>query len=213
MDYGIDELVDMIVRGVNNILPDGVLPEPDMLAVYSLLKYRILYLGECIDETVQFFQRQIISWNIEDKGKPIEERKPIKIIIMNHGGAVDYMWSLIGLMDTSKTPIYTICMGTCASAAGVIYMAGHKRFITPHSVVMIHRGQAQISGDAGKVIDATNSYKQELKKMNDYICLRTEIPQSTLARKKNNDWELSVDECLKYKVSHKLIESIEEIID
>ena len=122
------------------------------------------------------------------------------------------MWSLIDTMLASVTPVYTVNMGQCMSAAALIFMAGHKRFMMPRAKVLIHQGYNKIEGEAQKVMDQTASYKKELKEMQDFILSRTSIPASSLSKKKNNDWELDAAYCLDHKVCDRLIQSLEEIL-
>ena len=42
-----------------------------------------------------------------DKEKKEYERQPIKLFINSYGGNVDDMWSLIDIIENSKTPIHT----------------------------------------------------------------------------------------------------------
>ena len=93
--------------------------------------------------------RMILRWNMEDAGTPPESRKPIWLYIESIGGNAIYMWTLIDAIFASVTPVYTVNMGLAASAAGLIFMAGSKRFMMPRAKVMIHEGSASFEGDAG----------------------------------------------------------------
>lgn len=92
----------------------------------------------------------------------MSERKPIWIYLHNYGGNFDLEWSLIDVITASKTPIYTVNMGVCASAAADIFIAGHKRFMLPNARVMIHQGSTSLCGDTQKVFDAIDDYKRQL---------------------------------------------------
>ena len=149
---------------------------------------------------------------MEDKGKPVEERKPIRIYLMNYGGDIDAMWSFVDMMNLSKTPIYTINMGQCASAAGIIFMAGHKRIMMPNATVMIHEGSGAFSGDANKVMDHVESYKATIKKMKEFILSNTRIEAKLLNKKRNADWEIDAQFCLEYGVCDQIAETLDDII-
>ena len=191
---------------------DSHFPDPDYLAYHQLLKERIIYIETPVDECMLRLHKQIMMWNAEDKGIEPDKRKPIRMIIMSYGGYSDYMWMLIDAIKMSITPVYTYDIGVAHSSAGLIFMAGQKRFMTPNARLLIHEGSAEFEGDAGKVLDASESYKKVLKRMKDYIVAQTSIPKGTLNRKHANDWELDADECLKYKVCDEVIASIEAII-
>ena len=155
--------------------------------------------------------RMILRWNMEDAGKKPEERSPIMIYIMSPGGEVDIMWALVDAIKLSTTPVYTINIGTASSAAALIFIAGHKRLMMPNAKVMIHEGSAHFGGDAVKVMDFSESYKKELKKMKQFILENTEIPSKQLNAKRASDWELDAAFCLENKVCDKIIESVEEV--
>ena len=141
-----------------------------------------------MDSNLLNLQRMILRWNMEDAGRPVEQRKPIHLYIMSYGGDVDYMWSLIDTIEASVTPVITVDMGVAASAAGLIFMAGHRRLMTRRAKVVIHEGSAKLAGDAVKVMDASESYKRVVKQMKDYILSRTGIASSALNRQKCHDW-------------------------
>lgn len=158
-------------------------------------------------------ERMILRWNMEDAGIEPKDRKPIRLLIHSYGGDLDYMWGLIDMIETSETPIYTVDVGRAASAASLIFMAGHRRFMLPHSTVLIHEGSASMSGDATKVLDATDNYRKELKKMKDYIQEHTGIPSKLLNKKRNNDWEIDADFCLENGVCDQIVHSLNEVIN
>ena len=122
------------------------LPEPELITYYTLENERKIWIDLSVDAMLLEYERMILRWNMEDKGKDPSDRKPIWIYLFNYGGSLDIMWSFIDIISTSKTPVYTVNMGCCASAAAIIFVSGHKRFMMPMASVMIHKGSAQIAG-------------------------------------------------------------------
>ena len=200
-----------IFPAMDNV-PDNRLPLPDEISYYVLEKERKLFLDYDIDAPVMEIERMIFRWNMEDRMKSTNERKPIWIYMLSPGGYGYYMWSLVDVIAASKTPIYTVNLGSCMSAAALIFMAGHKRFMFPNAKVLIHQGSNKIEGDAQKVQDQAASYKAELKQMQDYILSRTSITASMLNKKKNNDWEIDAKFCLENGVCHTIVSSIDEVL-
>lgn len=188
------------------------LPIPDLVSYYVLENDRKLYLEREVDGNTMNVQRMILRWNMEDAGLPVEERKPIRLYIFSPGGDVDVMWSLIDAMEASETPIYTINMGVAASAAGLIFLAGQKRYMLSRSRVVIHEGSARMSGDAVKVMDAGESYKRMLKQMKEYILKRTKISAAVLNKQKCHDWELNARYCLEHGVCDAVVEKLGDIL-
>lgn len=185
-------------------------PNPDTISYYALEEKRRLYIDYDIAEDLTSVRRMIERWNLEDVGIPKEERKPIWLEIMSYGGYSDYCFMLIDAIETSVTPVYTVNIGVAASAGGLIFIAGHKRFMHKRAKIVIHEGSTGISGDAQKVLDATDSYKKVLKQMKDFIIEKTNITMKELNKKKSNDWELDSQYCLEHGVCEVVIESIED---
>lgn len=198
------------------ILSDNVgnyqLPDPELVSYYTLEKERKIWLDGEVDINMLEYERLILRWNIEDSGKPANERKPIWLYLMNYGGDADMMWSFIDTIESSVTPVYTVNMGVCASAAGIIFLSGHKRFMLPRGRVVIHEGSASLSGDSTKVFDAADSYKSSLKAMKEHILKKTNIPAKLLNKKRNNDWELDSAFCLEHGVCDIIVKTMDEII-
>ena len=122
-------------------IADIKLPDPDLLRFYKNQKSRIIYLDYIIDEDfIQLVGNQIIEYNIEDKGKPVEERKPIVILINSGGGNLETCFAVVGIIEQSKTPVITVNLSSAHSAAGLILLAGHKRYCMPRSQMLIHKG-------------------------------------------------------------------------
>ena len=203
---------EFLVPIIADMAHSDPLPDPDLVSYYVLEKKRKLYLDTDVDETMTEIHRMILRWNMEDKGKPAEERDPIWIYIMSDGGNIDHMRMLISAIEASITPVFTVNIGSAHSAASLIFIAGKKRFMAKYASVIIHEGAAQIGGDAIKVQDQADSYKKIIKWMKDYILDHTNIPKAQLMRRHANDWELDADYCLKNGVCDVIIESLDEVI-
>jgi ATP-dependent Clp protease protease subunit len=193
-------------------IPDRSLPEPEMMAYWKLSNQRQFYIDADIDVSILSIQREILLINEADNGIPKENRKPIMLYICSYGGDIDYMYSLIDTILLSVTPVCTVNMGVAASAASLIFMSGHKRFMMPRSKVMIHEGSAGINGDANKVMDAADDYRRVIKDMKDFILAHTKIPKNVLMKKRSNDWTLTAPECLNYGICDRVVESLDEVI-
>ena len=198
---------------INRIQDDGV-PDPDMVSYYVLENQRKIYLDSDVDSSVMSIQKMMMRWNIEDKknGKTKETAEPIWLYIMSYGGDLDYMWVLIDAIQTSIAPVYTVDLGVAASAASLIVVSGDKRYMTEHATVVIHEGSAQLAGDAIKVQDAADTYKQQLKQMKMFILAHTGIPRTQLMKKRSNDWTLNSEYCLKNKVCDEIVTDMSTIL-
>ena len=191
---------------------DPALPNPDLVSYYALEDDRKLYLETEVDEDAFTIERMILRFNMEDAGKPRNERKPVYLYIYSPGGDVDIMWSLIDAIELSETPIITVNMGVAASAAGLIFLAGHRRIMLKRSRLVIHEGSARLQGDAVKVMDASESYKKLMKQMQEFILSRTRITSAALNKQKCHDWEINADYALEHGACDMIAGTINDII-
>lgn len=192
-------------------LKEAMLPDPDEISYYVLENKRKIFMDFDIGEDVSAIERLIMRWNIEDKDKPVEDRAPIWIYIMSYGGDLDWMWSLIDCIEMSDTPVYTVNMGIVGSAASLIFLAGNQRYMMPRSKLIIHEGHAELSGDAVKVMDASEAYRKDLKRMKEFVEQHSQIPHSAIMKKRNNDWYLDAQYCLDNGACDYIISSLSEV--
>jgi len=111
----------------------------------KLLKERIILLGTAVDEHVaNLIMAQLLHLESEDPDKDIS------LYINSPGGEITGLFAIYDTMQFVKPDISTICIGQAASAAAVILGAGEKgkRFILPHSRVLIHQPHGGAQGQA-----------------------------------------------------------------
>lgn len=180
--------------------------------VYGNYNNRLIYLTGNIDEEnigkLNFILLDMIKQdNDEEEKQKNYERKPIHFYINSSGGYVDDMWSLIDIILSSKTPIYTYCTGYAMSAGFQIFLAGHKRFISKHAKLLYH----QISGcNWGKYMDMKQDFKDTERDQNEiikYILTKTKIPKEKLDEviEKKIDWYIYSDEAIKLGIADEII--------
>ena len=190
------------------------LPSPKLLDLYADRKNRIIYIDYDIDESLlRDVGRQIIEYNRSDRGKPVKERTPIVILINSGGGCLDSTYATIAIMETSKTPIITVNMNCAYSAAGLILMAGHKRYCMPRSQVLIHSGSAQgISGNYEDIQESTKSYKKMIEEMREFIVSKTKIDKSLMKKNQSKDWYLPTSEQIELGVVDEIVTDLDFIL-
>ena len=190
------------------------LPNPMLLDTYTDRKNRLIFIDYDIDDTLlREVGRQIIEYNREDKGKSVDERTPIVILINSGGGCLDSTYATIAIMETSKTPIITVNMNCAYSAAGLILMAGHKRYCMPRSQVLIHSGSAQgISGNYEDIQESTKSYKKMVEEMREFIISKTKIDEALMKKNQSRDWYLQTSEQIDLGVVDEVITDLDSIL-
>lgn len=193
-------------------LIEEVLPDPTLLEYYRRLKNREILWNDDIDDSTIDIALYIKKWNTEDKGIAPEERKPIKIFINSDGGSVDTVLHIIDMIHLSKTPIYTIGMGRVYSAGGLLLMAGHKRYIFPHTSCLIHDGSSGAIGSIGKMLDNLEFTKELEKRMKDYILSSTHITEEVYDKNYRRDWFIFAEDMIELGIADEIVADIDTIL-
>ena len=208
-----NELQDFVSILLNDVVDSNLqLPSPDLILHYTNLRNRIIFINEEISDELMWVPNQIINWNREDKGKPVEERQPIKIFFNSVGGDLDVEEILVSVIELSKTPVYGIALGLVASAASLIYLACHKRYAFKNAYWILHKGSAQISGEYNAMKAAMDDYEKQVTKMIDFYITHTGFSEKTIKQNINTDWYVRIDEALENNIATDLIEDIDVVL-
>lgn len=102
---------------------------------------RDLLLSDRISQgTVKDIIKDIFEINFDDDEKEEIykdwERKPIQLFINSYGGSVYDGLALIDVIKRSKTPVHTVCIGSCMSMALWVWLSGAKRFVGESATLM-----------------------------------------------------------------------------
>lgn len=171
--------------------------------IYSrLLKERIVFLGEAIDERVaNTVIAQLLFLDSQDN------KKDIKLYINTPGGSVTDGLAIYDTMQYVKADVSTICVGLAASMGALLLAAGAKgkRFALPNSQVLIH----QVMGGAeGQATDVKIRAEQILKikdRLNAILAKHTSQPLSKVEKDTDRDYYMTADEAVKYSLIDKVI--------
>lgn len=188
------------------------LPDPDTLYFYNMLEDRIIYINYDIDESVVTHSYDIIRWNKEDKGIPIDERKPIQILINTDGGCLNSIMNVANTIKLSKTPVITIAMGKAFSAGFLLLLAGHKRYCFNSTEGLLHSGNFGIRNSTEKVMDYIDHTRKIEKKVKDYVTANSNITPEEYDKNYRNEWYMTSDELLNLGIVEKIIDDLDEII-
>lgn len=201
--------IDSMLVAVPQSIENMQLPNPDLLTYYQDEQDRVLWVEGEIDDGIFELSKLILRYNKEDKDIPVEQRKPIKIFINSPGGDLDSTLSFIGLMEISKTPIWTIDACWAFSAAGLILMAGHKRFALPNTEALIHSGSGQLGGTFDQTTEQMKNYKILVDKMREFILSKTKIDNKLFKKMSAKDWYIYTDEMLELGIVDSIVDNLD----
>ncbi len=167
----------------------------DELFYLKDLKQRKLFLNADVDQFSVFdIVKHIMQFNKEDKGIPVENRKPILLYVTSNGGEVDAGFELIDVIQSSKTPVYTINLGYQYSMGFLIGLAGHQRFAMPNAKFLMHDGSNFVYNSGAKAQDQMEFQRRIEERIKAYILSRSKITSEEYDSKLRVEWYLFADE-------------------
>lgn len=131
---------------------------------------------------------------------------PINLYINSQGGEISAAFCIIDTILTSKVPIYTIIEGEAASAATLISVVGHKRFIQKHAHMLIHQMRCGFWGKMDECTDEMKNIKKYTKTLKNIYKKYTTISDEKLDLFLKKDIYWSSKLCLKYGLIDEIIE-------
>ena len=145
--------------------------------------------GEVDDEIANGVNVMIRFWNRidEEQNIPVEKRQPIKFYINSEGGYLTSGYLIIDSIKLSKTPVWTINIGTAYSAAFEIFVAGYRKIAYKHSSFLFHEGSVGISGDANKFRNYADFYNNLLTLAKEHILATTKITPEDYEKHQKDD--------------------------
>lgn len=167
-----------------------------------LLKDRIIFLGEDVNShTANLVVAQMLFLEAEDP------KKDIIFYINSPGGSVYDGMAIYDTMKYVKCDVQTVGIGLQASMGAFLLSSGNKgkRFVLPHSKVMIHQPS---SGTRGKVTDMEIDLKESLKvkkQLNELLAENTGQKLSKIELDVDRDYWMSAEEAVKYGLADKVI--------
>ncbi|MBI2266425.1 MAG: ATP-dependent Clp endopeptidase proteolytic subunit ClpP [Armatimonadetes bacterium] len=173
--------------------------------IYSrLLKERIVFVGDAIDDTVaNLIIAQLLFLEKEDADKDID------LYINSPGGSTTAGLAIYDCMQLVKPDVVTICMGMGASAAALLLAGGSagKRFALPYSRILIH--QPWIKGVGGQATDVDIHAREIINTratLNKILAQHTGQPLEKIERDTERDYFMSSGEAKEYGLIDKIID-------
>ncbi len=178
-------------------------------SVYQrLLKERIIWLGgEVRDDNANAICAQLLLLAAEDP------ERDIYLYINSPGGSVTAGMAIYDTMQYVKPDVVTVGMGLAASMGQFLLTAGApgKRYITPHTRVLLHQPLGGAGGSATDIrinADLILGMKKELAQI---TASRTGKSVEQVEADGDRDHWFSAQEALEYGFVDQVIDSPQEI--
>lgn len=171
--------------------------------IYSrLLKDRIIFIGEPIDDSVaNIVVAQLLFLEAEDP------KKDIYIYINSPGGLVTAGLAIYDTMQYIKADICTICIGQAASMAAVLLAAGTKgkRYALPHARIMLHQ---PLGGAQGQATDINIQAKEIMRLrglINEILVKHTGQSLERIEKDTDRDFYMTAEDAKEYGLIDEVI--------
>jgi ATP-dependent Clp protease protease subunit len=168
-----------------------------------LLKDRIIFLGSAVEDVVaNSIVAQLLFLESEAPDKDIT------MYINSPGGVVSSGLAIYDAMQFVRCDVSTVCVGMCASMASILLCAGTKgkRFILPHSRVMLHQPHGGAQGQATDIEIHTREMIKIKEMGNNIIARHTGQSEDKIKRDLERDFYLGAMEAIEYGVVDKIVE-------
>ena len=171
--------------------------------IYSrLLKDRIIFLGEQIDEHVAgLVVAQLLFLEAPEKD--------ICIYINSPGGSVTAGMAIYDTMQYIKPDVSTICVGMAASMGAFLLSSGTKgkRYALPNAEIMIHQPLGGVNGQAEDIKIHAEWILKTREKLNRILAANSGQPLEKVEKDTDRDHFMSADEACTYGLVDKVITS------
>jgi ATP-dependent Clp protease protease subunit len=165
--------------------------------ISRLLKDRIIFIGEAIDEWVaQLIIAQLLYLEAE------APEKDIYLYVNSPGGYVTAGLAIYDTMQYINAEISTICLGQAASMGALLLTAGApgKRYALPYARVLIHQ---PLGGAHGQATDIEIQAKEILKTremLNEILVRHTGQTLEKIQTDTERDYYMSAEEAKDYGI-------------
>ena len=171
--------------------------------IYSrLLKERIVFIGGPLDDNVaSIVIAQLLFLEADDPDKDIN------IYINSPGGIITSGLAIYDTMIYVKPDCATMCMGQAASMGAILLVAGakSKRYILPHSRVMIHQPMGGVQGQASDIEIQTKEILEMRKQLNKILADTTGQKLSKIEKDTDRNFFMGAEEAVKYGLVDKIM--------
>ena len=171
--------------------------------IYSrLLKDRIIFLGEAIDDfaaTVIVAQLLFLQSQKRDAD--------ITLYINSPGGSVSAGFAIYDTMQYLTCDVTTVCVGQAASMAAFLLAAGTKgkRFALQHSRVLIHQPFGGTQGQASDIEIQARELIRLKREMNRIMAEKTGQSIERVSKDSERDHYMTAEEAHAYGIIDRVV--------
>lgn len=192
-------------KEVNPCADEGMKPPSTLENVDN----RIFFYSEIERDKILQLNKRVRELNnqhlVETQNRGLSEVPPIYLHINSFGGGIFSGLSAMDNILQCKCDVFTVVDGVCASAATFISVVGKKRYITPHSFMLIHQLSSMFWGKYNEMKDEMQNLDLFMNIIRGVYGNYTKIPEKELNKILDRDIFFDAKTCIKYGLVDEII--------
>lgn len=168
-----------------------------------LMQRKVFIEGEITPESACEFIKKIMILNAEDSCKTID------VLINSPGGEINSGLVMYDVIQASKAPIRTFCIGRAYSMAAVLFACGkHGRYMLPNSELMLHEPLLgnRVGGNSSSIKSISESLLETKKKMNQILSKHTGKSEEEVEKSTSYDHYYSPEESKEFGLCDQIVD-------
>lgn len=135
----------------------------------------------------------------------------ITLLVNSYGGGVSAGLTIVDAIAACPCPVTTVCLGTAASMASLIFMSGSERLMLPNSQVMIHDPLiAETNGGSALSMNALAEHlMQSRSKLASIISERTGKTLDEVLEATGKQTYFDAPSAIEWGIADRIVESFE----
>lgn len=172
------------------------------------LPYNLIMLnGEISEKTGKEVSELLLAFDYKNALSGVNQ--PIHLMINSGGGSVTAAWQICDIMDCIATPVFTIGVGTVASAALAIFINGQRgnRILSDKTSVMSHQYTWGIEGKYKDLVHTQEEFGNIYARLEKHYTRNTKL-SADFVRKKllSDDCWLTAEQAKKLQLTDHVID-------
>jgi ATP-dependent Clp protease protease subunit len=186
----------------------NALTNPDEQVFNRLLKERIIFLGQVVEDTIaNVICAQLLLLAAEDP------TRDIFLYINSPGGSVSAGMAIYDTMQYVENDVATVALGLAASMGQFLLCAGQpgKRYSLPHARIMMHQPSGGIGGTASDIAIQAEQMLYTKHKMAERIAFHTGQPIEQIEKDSDRDRWFTAEEAQEYGMVDHVVQRAQQV--
>jgi ATP-dependent Clp protease protease subunit len=182
--YKPKKFLDMRTRHDGEDAIEEAQQEQQSQQIEFTLPYNLITInGEINEKTSRMVTDLLLAYDVKNQIQGWIQ--PIHLLINSPGGSVIDAWQICDIMDSIRTPVFTIGSGQIASAALTIFINGEKGFrvLSEHTSVMSHQYSWGVAGKMDDLVSAHREFNNIYNRMESHFIRKTGLSRKIIKDK------------------------------